>query len=75
MMGIGYNIILLYVVVVYCHVCKQWHNQRGGGQSGQLVWYMVAQSIGNHSSFIIMKRLHEILMGSPPAGVINTGGV
>jgi len=33
MMGIGYNIILLYVVVVYCHVCKQWHNQRGGGGS------------------------------------------
>jgi len=29
----------------------------------------------NYSSFISMKHLHDILTGSPPAGVINTGGV
>jgi len=28
----------------------------------------------NHSSFIIIKHLHEILMASPPAGALNTGG-
>ena len=29
----------------------------------------------NHSSFIIIKYLHEIPTGSPPAGALNTGGV
>jgi len=29
----------------------------------------------NHSSFISIKHLQKIPMGSPPAGAINTGGV
>ena len=29
----------------------------------------------NHSSFTSIKHLHEIPTGSPPAGVLNIGGV
>ena len=32
-------------------------------------------AVSHHSSFTSIKHLHEIPTGSPPAGVLNTGGV
>jgi len=32
-------------------------------------------TVAHHSAFIIIKQLHEIPTGSPPAGALNTGGV
>jgi len=29
----------------------------------------------SHSGFMIIKHIHEIPMGPPPAGALNTGGV
>ena len=36
--------------------------------------YIFTVRLPNHSSFISIKHLHEIPMGSPPAGALNTGG-